>query len=80
MCAAVQKRQQESMNQPLVIDNGTGVIKAGFAGTDKPRVVFHSYVGRPKHQRVMNGGALELLRAEIDRPNNLREEILQINI
>ena len=47
------------MNQPLVIDNGTGMTKAGFAGTDKPRVVFHSYVGRPKHQRVMNGGALE---------------------
>ena len=47
------------MNQPVVIDNGTGVLKAGFAGTDKPRIVFRSYVGRPKHQRVMPGGALE---------------------
>ena len=36
-----------------------GVLKAGFAGVDKPRVVFRSYVGRTKHLRVMAGGALE---------------------
>ncbi|RYG65277.1 hypothetical protein EON64_12270, partial [archaeon] len=24
-------------NQPIVIDNGSGLIKAGFAGGDKPR-------------------------------------------
>jgi centractin len=45
--------------QPVVIDNGSGVVKAGFAGSDKPRVVFGSYVGRPKHERVMPGGSLE---------------------
>jgi centractin len=47
------------MNQPIVIDNGSGVLKAGFAGADKPRVVFRSYVGRTKHTRMMPGGALE---------------------
>ncbi|KAJ1432237.1 actin-related protein 87C [Ochromonadaceae sp. CCMP2298] len=46
-------------NQPIVIDNGTGVLKAGFAGADKPRIVFRSCVGRTKHSRVMPGGALE---------------------
>jgi centractin len=46
-------------NQPIVIDNGTGVLKAGFAGADKPKVVFRSCVGRIKHSRVMPGGALE---------------------
>ncbi len=40
-------------NQPVVIDNGTGYIKAGFAGSDAPASVFQSYVGRPKHMRVM---------------------------
>ncbi len=25
-------------NQPVVVDNGTGVLKAGFAGADKPKV------------------------------------------
>lgn len=28
----------EVLNQPVVIDNGTGIIKAGFAGADKPKV------------------------------------------
>jgi centractin len=42
-------------NQPVVIDNGSGVLKAGFAGEDLPKSVFPSYVGRPKHVRVMAG-------------------------
>lgn len=43
------------MNQPVVIDNGSGVIKAGFAGEDLPKCFFPSYVGRPKHVRIMAG-------------------------
>lgn len=31
----------------LVIDNGSGMVKAGFAGDDAPRAVFPSIVGRP---------------------------------
>ena len=31
----------------LVIDNGSGMCKAGFAGDDAPRSVFPSIVGRP---------------------------------
>lgn len=46
-------------NQPIVIDNGSGVLKAGFAGNDKPRITFRSIVGRIKHVRVIPGGALE---------------------
>ncbi|XP_048208260.1 beta-centractin isoform X2 [Perognathus longimembris pacificus] len=45
-------------NQPVVIDNGSGVIKAGFAGDQIPKYCFPNYVGRPKHMRVM-AGALE---------------------
>jgi len=45
-------------NQPVVIDNGSGTIKAGFAGQDHPKCFFPSFVGRPKHIRVM-AGALE---------------------
>jgi len=34
----------------LVFDNGSGVVKAGFAGNlSTPNVVFPSIVGRPKH-------------------------------
>ncbi|KAF3523687.1 hypothetical protein F2Q69_00048980 [Brassica cretica] len=41
--------------QPLVCDNGTGMVKAGFAGDDAPRAVFPSIVGRPRHIGVMHG-------------------------
>ncbi|KRZ78629.1 Actin, cytoplasmic type 5, partial [Trichinella papuae] len=43
--------------RPLVIDNGSGVFKAGFAGDDAPLAVFPSIIGRPLHQGVMIGGA-----------------------
>jgi len=43
--------------QALVVDNGSGMVKAGFAGDDAPRAVFPSIVGRPKHQGVMVGMA-----------------------
>ncbi len=32
--------------RPLVVDNGSGMMKAGFAGDDAPRAVFPSIVGR----------------------------------
>jgi len=41
--------------QALVVDNGSGMCKAGFAGDDAPRAVFPSIVGRPKHKGVMVG-------------------------
>lgn len=45
-------------NVPVVLDNGSGTIRAGFAGEDLPKCFFPSYVGRPKHLRVL-AGALE---------------------
>lgn len=45
-------------NQPVVIDNGSGLIKAGFAGDQIPKHHFPNFIGRPKHVRVM-AGALE---------------------
>eukprot|EP01025_Chloroclados_australasicus_P048516 TRINITY_DN54_c0_g2_i3.p1 TRINITY_DN54_c0_g2~~TRINITY_DN54_c0_g2_i3.p1 ORF type:complete len:377 (-),score=60.17 TRINITY_DN54_c0_g2_i3:421-1551(-) len=41
--------------QAIVCDNGSGVVKAGFAGDDAPRAVFPSIVGRPRHTGVMVG-------------------------
>ena len=39
--------------QPVVIDNGSGVIKAGLSGDERPKMIFNNYVGRPKHSKVM---------------------------
>lgn len=34
----------------LVVDNGSGMCKAGFAGDDAPRAIFASVVGRPRYK------------------------------
>ncbi|KAJ1726012.1 actin [Coemansia biformis] len=39
----------------IVIDDGSGMCKAGFAGDDAPRSVFPSIVGRPRHHGLMVG-------------------------
>lgn len=41
--------------QALVVDNGSGMVKAGFAGDDAPRAVFPSIVGRARHPNIMLG-------------------------
>jgi actin-related protein len=41
--------------QALVVDNGSGMCKAGFAGDDAPRAVFPSIIGRPKQRSIMVG-------------------------
>ena len=43
--------------QAIVCDNGSGMVKAGFAGDDAPRSVFPSIVGRPKTAAAMMGTA-----------------------
>ncbi|CAC5366300.1 Actin, larval muscle,Actin, clone 403,Actin-104,Actin, alpha sarcomeric/skeletal,Actin-2, muscle-specific,Actin-related protein T1,Actin, cytoskeletal 3A,Beta-actin-like protein 2,Actin, indirect flight muscle,Actin-103,Actin-related protein 2-B,Actin-46,Putative actin-9,Actin-65,Actin, cytoskeletal 1A,Actin-42A,Actin-4,Actin-71,Actin-75,Actin-85C,Putative actin-22,Actin, alpha skeletal muscle 3,Putative actin-28,Actin, cytoskeletal 1B,Actin, muscle-type A2,Actin-8,Major actin,Actin, adductor muscle,Actin len=39
----------------VIIDNGSGMVKAGFAGDDAPRSVFPAVTGRPKYQIAMAG-------------------------
>jgi actin len=39
----------------LVVDNGSGMVKAGFSGEEAPRTVFPSVVGRPKYAASMLG-------------------------
>jgi len=41
--------------QAVVIDNGSGMCKAGIAGDDAPRSSFPSIVGRPKMPGIMVG-------------------------
>jgi len=54
--SAAQKRTMaEEEVAALVVDNGSGMCKAGFAGDDAPRAVFPSIVGRPKMPGIMVG-------------------------
>jgi len=49
--------QESEEGSTLVIDNGSGMVKAGFSGDDAPRAVFPSIVGRPKFDQMMLGVA-----------------------
>uniref|UniRef100_A0A5K3FBJ2 Actin n=1 Tax=Mesocestoides corti TaxID=53468 RepID=A0A5K3FBJ2_MESCO len=42
---------------PIVIDNGSGLSKSGFAGEDAPRSVIPSIIGRPKYESVITAMA-----------------------
>ena len=48
----------------LVIDNGSGVCKAGKSGEEKPRSAFPSIVGRPKDKQVLELEGKELYVGE----------------
>uniref|UniRef100_A0A3Q3XLD1 Uncharacterized protein n=1 Tax=Mola mola TaxID=94237 RepID=A0A3Q3XLD1_MOLML len=45
----------DNKTSTIVCDNGSGLMKLGFAGDNAPRTVFPSIVGRPRHQDVMVG-------------------------
>ena len=39
--------------KPIVIDNGSGVVKAGYGGEEHPCCVFPSIIAKPKGQNIM---------------------------
>lgn len=47
-------------NQPVVLDNGSGALKAGFAGEDKPKVSSPALIGTPKYQKIMTGSLSDI--------------------
>ncbi|EDW60197.2 actin-like protein 53D [Drosophila virilis] len=55
----VAKMQADELSTAVVIDNGSGICKAGFSSESSPRVVFPSIVGRPRHLNVILDSAIE---------------------
>ncbi|KAA8523346.1 hypothetical protein F0562_009769 [Nyssa sinensis] len=41
--------------RPIICDNGSGSVKAGFAGDDAPCAVFPSVIGHPRNKHAMIG-------------------------
>ena len=39
--------------KPIVIDNGTGLSKNGYAGEDQPRSVWPTLIGYPRYESIM---------------------------
>jgi len=50
------KNIQSKMTEHIVIDNGSGVIKAGVSGEQKPSVKFPSLVGVPRGAALTGQG------------------------
>lgn len=56
-------------NTPVVIDNGSGMIKCGIAGDNGPMALFPAVVGQPiasKHRSVLVGDAAVSKRSLLD--------------
>ena len=47
--------ESRNANCPVIIDTGSGVIKAGFSGDSTPIAICPSIIGRPRHKSVMVG-------------------------
>ena len=45
--------EESVLGKPIVIDNGTGISKNGYAGEDQPRSVFPTLIGYPKYTSIM---------------------------
>jgi len=48
-------RRLDDDKAAIVCDNGSGMVKAGFAGDDAPKAIFPSIVGVPKQKGIMVG-------------------------
>ncbi|KAK9956037.1 hypothetical protein ABG768_013794 [Culter alburnus] len=48
-------RQMSDYKTPIVLDTGSGLMKAGFADQDLPTTVFPTVIGHPKYEEIMNG-------------------------
>jgi len=47
------EKEYTEFKNSIVIDNGSGEMKAGQAGDEAPSIVIPSLVGRIKHKKVI---------------------------
>ena len=43
----------EYLKLPIIIDIGSGIIKAGISGQEIPKLIFPNYIGEPKYSKVL---------------------------
>ena len=63
----------------LVVDNGSSMCRAGYAGEDSPRAVFPSIVGRPRNEHVIRMGVMGLNDSYIGDEVQSRRLFLTLN-
>merc|ERR1711981_1069750 len=55
MGSHLEKDMADEEAEALVVDNGSGTVKAGIAGEDAPKVMFSTVVGYAKHKSTVVG-------------------------
>ncbi|XP_045915964.1 uncharacterized protein LOC123977384 [Micropterus dolomieu] len=50
----IHMREMTAFKTPIVLDTGSGLMKAGFADQDLPNVIFPTIIGMPKYEEIMN--------------------------
>ena len=45
--------QNENLQLPIIIDIGSGELKAGFNGQERPKVLFKNQLGVPKYKKIL---------------------------
>ena len=67
---------EDNNEHTVVLDNGSSTLRAGFAGSDKPLIVFPSCIGSDKHRvRMLGVGAC----SEIGSESQINRGIMAIN-
>lgn len=51
----INTREMTRFKTPIVLDTGSGLMKAGFADQDLPSTIFPTIIGQPKYEEIMNG-------------------------
>ena len=62
---------EEDGETPIIIDNGSGYIKAGVGGERGPRSVFPSIIGHYKFQEYIGGGKDYFVGAEAEEKRGM---------
>lgn len=53
------RSQPTGFGIPIVLDTGSGLMKAGFADQNLPNIIFPTMIGVPKYEEIMNGSTVK---------------------
>ena len=56
--------KSENSHIPIIIDLGSGQIKAGFSGQEFPKKIFNNYIGEPKYKKLFKNINKDKIKSE----------------
>ena len=59
--------KSDYFQKPIIIDLGSGQIKAGFGGQELPKKIFNNYIGEPKYKSIFKS---------TNKDNSIKKDII----